>query len=148
MDKRQRMTLLGIAAAIAVVAVAVALVAGGADDEESKTTSQTTAADTTSAPTTDAPAQIPEKPEPEQIEVKGGEPVGGAEQIEVEKGDRVEIEVSSDEQLPIHLHGYDLERPAAPGKPARFRFRADIEGVFEIEIESTATPVAELTVKP
>lgn len=147
MDKRQRMTLLGIAAAIAVVAVAVALVGGG-DDEESKTTSQTTAADTTSAPTTDAPAQIPEEPDPEQIEVKDGEPVGGAEEIEVEKGDRVEIEVSSDEQLPIHLHGYDLERPAAPGKPARFRFRADIEGVFEMEIESTATPVAELTVKP
>ena len=41
--------------------------------------------------------------------------------------------VSSDGNDEIHLHGYDITRNAAPGKPARFRFKADVEGVFEIE---------------
>lgn len=153
MDKRQRMMLLGIAAAIAVVAVVVALVAGGGDDEDSKATSQTTAAETTTGSTpdtttTDPPAQAPEKPEPEQIEVKGGEPVGGIKKIEVEKGDRVEIEVTSDEADDAHLHGYDIQEELTPGKTAKFRFKANLEGIYEIELHHHGTPIGRLTVKP
>jgi FtsP/CotA-like multicopper oxidase with cupredoxin domain len=153
MDKRQRVTLLGVAAAIAVVAVVVALVAGGgSDDEDSKTTSQTTAADTgtTGATTTapDAPVQAPEKPEPEQIEVQGGEPVDGIQKIEVEKGDRVEIEVTADEADEVHLHGYDVTKEVGPGKTAKFGFKANLEGIYEIELHHHATPIGRLTVKP
>ena len=43
------------------------------------------------------------------------------------------IVVSSDAADEIHLHGYDIEKNAAPGTPARFNFKANIEGVFEIE---------------
>ena len=43
------------------------------------------------------------------------------------------IVVSSDVPDEIHLHGYDIEKEAAPGKPARFRFKADAEGAFELE---------------
>jgi len=41
--------------------------------------------------------------------------------------------VISDAPDDIHLHGYDIEKETAPGKPARFRIEADLEGVFEIE---------------
>ena len=41
--------------------------------------------------------------------------------------------VSADAPDDIHLHGYDIEKQVAPGQPARFRFRADVEGIFEIE---------------
>jgi hypothetical protein len=34
------------------------------------------------------------------------------------------------------------------GGSASFEFTADIEGVFEIELEETKTPIAELTVEP
>ena len=44
--------------------------------------------------------------------------------------------MSSDAEHEIHLHGYDIARDAAPGKPARYRFKADVEGVFEIESHS------------
>ena len=154
MERRQRLTLLGVAAAIAVAAVVIALVAGGGDDGDD-TTTQTTAAQTdtttgTQPDTTTAETTPPEPPEPEptQIRMKGGEPVGGIEKVEVEKDERLEIEVTSDQELPIHFHGYDIEKDAAPGKPAVFKLKADIEGVFEIEVESTGTQIAEVTVKP
>ena len=57
----------------------------------------------------------------------------GIQRIETKKGDTVRIVVTSDARDELHLHGYDIERVAAPGKPARFRFKANTEGVFELE---------------
>ena len=45
------------------------------------------------------------------------------------RGDRRERDAPDD----IHLHGYDIEKKVAPGQPARFRFKANLEGEFEIE---------------
>jgi hypothetical protein len=150
------MTLLGIAAAIAVAAVVIALVAGGGDeggDETSGTTAaqtqtqtQATGGDTTAATETAPPE--PPKPEPTRIRVKGGEPVGGVEKIDVENGDRVMIDVSADVADHAHLHGYDIEKDVGPGQTAKFRFKADIEGVFELELHDSGGQIAELTVNP
>jgi hypothetical protein len=68
-----------------------------------------------------------------RISVKGGVLVGDAKTIRVAKNDIVRIVVSSDAPDEIHLHGYDIEKEAGPGKPARFRFKADAEGAFELE---------------
>lgn len=158
MERRQRMMLLGIAALIAVAAVAIALVAGGGDDDGDKSTSSTTAAQTatgdSSAQGTSSAETTTETspPEPqgstETIDIKGGEPDGGAKDIKVTKDDPLEITVNSDQELPIHFHGYDIEKDAGPGKPAVFKLKADNEGVFEIEVESTGTKIAEVTVEP
>ena len=152
MDRRQRMMLLGIAAAIAVVAVAVALVAGGGDDSKDKSTSETTAAQTVTGTGDTSTTTKTTPPEPqgtqETIDIKGGEPDGGAKDIKVKKDDALEITVNSDQEVPIHFHGYDIEKDAAPGKPAVFKLKAENEGVYEIEIESTGTRIAEVTVSP
>jgi hypothetical protein len=68
-----------------------------------------------------------------RIQVKGGVVVGDVKEIKAEKDEIVRIVVSSDAPDEIHLHGYDIEKEAAPGSPARFRFRADVEGAFELE---------------
>ena len=78
---------------------------------------------------------------------------GGAAKIEVTKGQIVRFVVTSDAPDDIHVHGYDIERSAAPGKPARFSFKADIEGIFEIESheaehEGKDAVIAELVVEP
>ena len=101
-----------------------------------------TAADTTPAQTdadtgtdTQATAEPAPPPEPEvaRISVKGGVVVGD---VQVDRGRQGRHRAHrghlrrADE---IHLHGYDIEREAAPGKPARFRFKADAEGAFELE---------------
>ena len=69
----------------------------------------------------------------ERIALTGHQVKGGPPTIRVKKGDDVRIVVTADRQNTVHLHGYDIEKQAAPGKPARFAFKADQEGVFEIE---------------
>src|SRR3954452_2326582 len=150
MDRRQRMTLLGIAAVIAVAAVVIALVAGGGDDSGDKTSS-TTAAQTQTSGGDTSTATTPAEPQgtTETIDIKGGQADGGVKKIDVDKNDPLQITVNSDQELPIHFHGYDIEKDAAPGKPAVFKLKkANIDGVFEMEIESTSTKTATIPVKP
>jgi len=141
----QRIGLIG--AALVVAALAVILLAGGDDDED--TTPATTSAPTLSQePTASVPAPEP-KPELQTIRVTGGEPQGGVADITVNKDDTVRLKVESDDTSgEIHVHGYDLMQDLEAGGSVTFRFKADIEGGFEIEIEDTKTPIAELTVEP
>jgi hypothetical protein len=125
MTRNQRIGLVVAALAVAVIAFVVAQ--PGDEDESppaSKPTSSGGAAEST-------PAE--QKPAVTRIRVKGGVVVGEAKTIRVAKNDIVRIVVSSDAPDEIHLHGYDIEKEAAPGEPARFRFKADAEGAFELE---------------
>ncbi|WP_193345672.1 hypothetical protein [Blastococcus saxobsidens] len=42
--------------------------------------------------------------------------------------------VTSDVADEVHLHGYDVSAPVAPGEPATLTFDATIPGVFELEL--------------
>jgi plastocyanin len=126
MSRNQRIALLLAAVAVAVVAVVVATSSGGDDSEPAGLTETTAQTETTATETTAEPAET-------RIEIEGGKVVGGPADIKVKKGDHVSIVVSADAPDDIHLHGYDIEKPVEPGKPARFDFTADIEGIFEIE---------------
>ncbi|HEV3376086.1 MAG TPA: hypothetical protein VG126_02275 [Thermoleophilaceae bacterium] len=138
MSRTGRIALVVAAVAIAVLAF---VIAQPGDDEDGGERAATTPAqsDTGNGGGATAPAETEEEPspppEPEvtRIRVRGGEVVGGPQDIEVERGDTVRIVVTSDAPDEIHLHGYDITRRPAPGRPARFRFRADAEGAFEIE---------------
>lgn len=48
----------------------------------------------------------------------------------------------------VHVHGYDLSEPVAPGKTNSFDFKANTEGIFEIELESSGAEIASLKVEP
>ena len=67
---------------------------------------------------------------------------------EGDAGDEVRFEVQSDIAEHVHVHGYDVIQDVEPGKPVVFAFPAEIEGVFEVELEDSATQIAELTVNP
>ena len=132
----------GLVALAVVVVVAAFLIARPGDDDDggsqsaSTTTTETTTTDGTTSPTAtapSAPAPPPDGPTATVIELKQYEPAGGVKDIEVTKGDPVRIVVRSDVDDDIHIHGYDIEKAAGPGKPARFQFDASIEGIFEIE---------------
>jgi FtsP/CotA-like multicopper oxidase with cupredoxin domain len=133
MSRNQRIALL---AAAVVVAVLGFVIAQPGDDEGASTPAaetETGAQGEATEPTeTEAPPPPP-KPETTRIRIRGGSVVGGAKDIEVERGDTVRIVVSSDAEDEIHLHGYDIEKEVAPGEPARFRFKANAEGAFDIE---------------
>lgn len=126
------------------------------DDDGASETSATQPAVTTPQPSgtvapesAATPAPTPEPtPEPEVVEVKNLAPVGGVQKIRAKKDETVRFVVKSDRGENAHLHGYDIEKAVAPGRDARFTFKADITGIFELELENSAVPIAELRIDP
>jgi FtsP/CotA-like multicopper oxidase with cupredoxin domain len=161
MSRNQRIALVVAAVAVAVLAFVIAQPGDDDGGEQAATTPAQTETEGgsgdggTPAPTETEGEEPPPPPEPEvtRIQMRDGTVVGGAKDIEVTRGDTVRIVVSSNAPDEIHLHGYDITRTPAPGKPARFQFRADAEGAFEIEShvaeDSGLDPlVARLVVEP
>jgi FtsP/CotA-like multicopper oxidase with cupredoxin domain len=140
--------------AVLVLVVAFVLLRPGDDDTATNTTDNasatvTTAAPTTTAPSTTTPAPVAQpRPKVTTVRAVGLEPVGGIKSIKVNKGDTVRFTVTSDQPENVHLHGYDVEKPVAPGKPARYVFKANIEGIFEVELEEAGVQLIKLQVNP
>jgi hypothetical protein len=82
------------------------------------------------------------------IDIRGGQPVGGVARLEVERGQRIQLVVTSNVADHVHVHGHDLFADVGPGQPARIRFRATIPGRIEVELEDRHVPILELTVTP
>jgi hypothetical protein len=105
--------------------------------------------------TAEATPTDPEEPTPTAtgtldavaIEVEEGR-VKGPGRIGVAQGDQVAIEVEADVQDEVHVHGYDLFFDVAPDGTGQIRFRADIPGVFEIELEDAGLLLTMLEVTP
>lgn len=72
------------------------------------------------------------------------------DEITVDEGDQVNLRVTSDSPIEIHLHGYDLYAEAEPGDPGELSFDATISGRFEIENHNSDPHVVlgELLVQP
>ena len=109
MGRNQRIGL--IAAAVVVAVVAVVIATSGGDDNS--TTDQTVSVF--------------------HLQLKDAAPVGGVQNFTAKKDASVRIVVSADATDQVHLHGYDIEKEATPAEPAVIRFKADIEGSFELE---------------
>lgn len=82
------------------------------------------------------------------IVVRDGEPVGGVKRLEYSAGDEIRFEVESDAAEEIHVHGYDVAREVPAGGSVSFAIPADIEGIFEVELEGLGVQIAELRVNP
>lgn len=136
-------------AGIAIAAAVVLFVVLSGDDEEPApaTTAATTQTTTKEKPDKPKPEPKP-KPEVPTIVVEGGEPVGGVKDLEFTAGDEIRFDVESDVAAEVHFHGYDVSEEVEAGGTASFDVPADIEGVFEVELEETAVPIAEVTVSP
>jgi plastocyanin len=89
----------------------------------------------------------PTEPAEEQIEVKGGEVVGGAAEIRVKQGEQIRFSVTSDTADEVHVHGYDVKKDLEPGKPVSFDIEAKIVGIFEVELEDAGVQIASLRVE-
>ena len=144
------------AAALAVAAVAVAVglfVALRDTDEGSRTGPVTTSVRGEGTPHRAEGAKEDRKEKPAEpriatIEVRGGEPVGGVQELSFPAGGTIQFEVVADASEEAHLHGYDVSQDVGPGRVARFAVPADSEGTFELELEHTAVSIAEISVEP
>jgi uncharacterized protein YdaL len=64
------------------------------------------------------------------------------------RNDTVTINISSDRDGEVHLHGYDIPFNAKAGQVVSHTFKAVNTGHFEIEWESTPTHLGYLDVNP
>ena len=81
-----------------------------------------------------------------ELEVAGGKPVDGVQRYRIDPGDDVTIVVTGDTTDELHIHGYDLVVPFAPGQPGSITFEANIPGIFEVETHHHGDLVMELQV--
>ncbi len=65
------------------------------------------------------------------VELAGGR-VKGEETLKVRQGDQVQVRISSDRPVVLHLHGYDIDTKVAPPAPALLTFKASLPGRFPV----------------
>lgn len=144
----QRVALLGLGV-VAVIALVVGIVLKSDPDDDQQVAVTTTSLEAVeSVPEIKASEPASKKPKVPTIVVRDGEPIDGVADLAYDQGERVRFRVTSDAAEEIHLHGYDISEEVAPGGAVTFDFPAELEGVFEVELEERATPIAELTVEP
>jgi type IV secretory pathway VirB10-like protein len=146
-SKGQRLGFLAIAVAIAIVAVIISSSSGGDDEQERATATATPTAEETTDGQQEASPVEPEPtptPKPKPPLLTAGEETT----LEFEEGDRVAFRVRHDAPEHVHVHGYDIFKDLEPNKTVTISFKADIVGIFEIELEDSAVPLAQLKVEP
>ena len=133
----------GIGALLVAAAVIlfIALKGGDGGDEATTTISTTTGAKG-SAGTGGSKRSEP------VIVVKNSKPDGGIADLTYSQGDRIRFRVDSDVSDEVHVHGYDIMKDVEAGGSVSFDFKADIEGIFEAELENRTEQIIQLTVNP
>jgi hypothetical protein len=69
-------------------------------------------------------------------------------ELNVHQNDVVTINITSDTDGEVHLHGYDHAFDCKAGQVTAYTFKADKSGTFEIEWESTSKHLGDLVVAP
>lgn len=69
-------------------------------------------------------------------------------EVSVTEGDQVNLEITSDRPIELHLHGYDLTVEVEPGEPEELSFEATTTGRFAIEDHETEAELGALLVQP
>jgi heme/copper-type cytochrome/quinol oxidase subunit 2 len=119
--------------------------AAGATTTVASTTTTTSAEPTSTAePTTTTAAFSGTLIE---AKVTGDQVDTASRRVKISRGEKVRIQVEADHAEEVHVHGYDLKKDVAPGKPAVIEFTADAPGVFEVELEEAALKLFELQVQ-
>ena len=83
-----------------------------------------------------------------RYEVILGQRILGPDRIVAEQGQQVQIEVLSDRDDELHLHGYDLHFALPAGKAVTLSLRAEHSGRFELELHKQHLTLAALEVHP
>jgi FtsP/CotA-like multicopper oxidase with cupredoxin domain len=144
---------------VAVLVVAFLLLRGGGNDnggsgssgsaQSTTQQSQPSSAQQQSTSTgSSSSSQGAQKPAVAVLRVTNGKPANGVQKLSFKQGDQIRFLVRSTTKVPIHFHGYDVEKEAAPGKPAVYNVKGSISGRFVVEVESTGTQIAEIDVTP
>ncbi|HZB34407.1 MAG TPA: hypothetical protein VE465_29860 [Streptosporangiaceae bacterium] len=132
------------------VAMLTAACGGAADPGPAATAAGGGAGTVSAAPTSASAAPPATTPAADVVEIRvtvaGGKVSPRPSVHKVRLGQTVRLTVTVDEADEVHVHGYDRELSAAPGKPATVEFRADQSGRFEVETHESSLQLLQLQV--
>jgi len=94
------------------------------------------------------PDSAAHRPQEETFDLAIEEGAMAPDEITVDKGDQVSLQVYSNRPVEFHLHGYDVSEAVVPSKPAELSFDATITGRFEVEDEKRREELGVLIVQP
>jgi hypothetical protein len=130
MSRAQRLTFLGIAVIIAVVAGILLADGGGETEKAANPAPSATPSGTATATATATPTPKP-KPKAPLLQA------GNERTLSFDEGDTVRFRVRHDDKQEL-----------APNRTETVSFKASITGIFEIELEHSGTLLAHLKVEP
>ena len=153
MSRNQRLSFLGIAAVIAVVAIFVLTAGGGSDDTTTDDSANTSAQQTATPSSTPTAAEDGEEtPTPTATPTPKPQPpllvAGKVAKLRFKEGDTDRFRARSPQAEEIHIHGYDRYVDLPAGETVTESFKASITGIFEVELHGSGEPIAELRVDP
>lgn len=139
MSRNQRLVMLGLAAVVVIVAVVA--VPGADDDAKTEPVSQTTPNKQSAARPSTAASTAPDA-QPPLLEA------GRERRLAFRTGDTVRFRVRSSSDDEVHVHGYDTSKAVPAGKIVTLSFEADLEGIFEVELETSGALLGTIKVEP
>ncbi|HEY5179376.1 MAG TPA: cupredoxin domain-containing protein [Dermatophilaceae bacterium] len=81
------------------------------------------------------------------VTVANGKVSPSGAKYDVVKGSTVTINVSSDANETVHVHGYEIEKDVTPGQKLVITFVANMTGSFDIETHVIDATIATLNVR-
>jgi len=106
-----------------------------------------TTSTTAQAVTTTPDAEVVHPPKPDFVVLVVGQTISGGGRKTVTLGQTVRIQVVADTTDEVHLHGYDKKADVSKGLPATLTFKADVPGIFVVELETRGLRLMDLVVK-
>ena len=140
-----RRTLSLLAAALLLAASGCA---SGDDDPSTEPTPNSSMSRSTPAASS-APTETEETEKAVEITVavSDGKVTPKPHRVDVPLGSQVQLQVTSDVDDELHVHGFDIEEPLEAGRTTMLEFTADQQGVFEVETHETELELLQLEVR-
>ena len=128
---------------------ALLLAAGCASGTDSGSTTPSGAPPTSSGSTS---SQTPASADAAKVvevtaSVRDGKATPKPRRVQVPVGSTVRLQVTSDVDDEVHVHGFDVEEPLAAGRPTTIELHAEQPGLFEVETHETELELLQLEVR-
>jgi hypothetical protein len=82
-----------------------------------------------------------------QVIVTGREVRPAPSRVEIKVGELLRLQVTSDHDDELHVHGFEVERELTAGKPALIELRGERPGLYEVETHNPALRLLQVLVR-
>ena len=129
------------------------LLLGGAGCASGDETPSADSSTTASSSPSGSPSETSSESTPTQktvqitVSIRDGKVTPKPRRVSVPLGDQVRLQVTSDVDDELHVHGFDVEEPLEAGRTTMVELTADQQGVFEVETHETELQLLQLAVR-